>query len=601
MPEINNNLSLDIEIKKVNLLYQQNFAGMIAILFNSVAYITVTWNFLPRVFLFTWFFTLNFSSLVRLYAATQWKKQKSQVLDLKTLRPWKISMVLLLSISGSSWGLIGILSPGSPAPQEILTALLIAGMSGGAIASYAASRTAMNTVISLSLLPWSFAMLLTGGDFYLLMGSLTFLYALLTMALGKNLQRLFLNSLHLSEELKSQHQKLKDAREHQAANLAKSIFLANASHEIRTPLSAINGFAEDIIHRPDCGFEIRSDAEIILRHGRYLTSLVNDLLDLSKIETHQLAMHSVSLNPVQEIEDSLSVIRAELSKKNLFAEIRYQTHLPLKFSSDPVRFRQVLINLLSNALKFTQKGGIRIDVKCEAGFLNVTIADTGLGMSPTTIENLFQAFSRGDCPEIQKIPGSGLGLALSRNLARMMGGDLRLIASEKGQGSSFEFKVSIGNEKDLKFYSAEEIRSHLTSFTNVRSIQFLKSKNILVVEDADDLRLLMHRYLEKEGATVHSCENGAEAIERASRSSFDLILMDVKMPVMDGLEATRRLRAQSYRNLIFALTAHASNEDQQACLKAGCDGYLSKPVDMNLLSEMMQNYASSQKAIRNET
>lgn len=387
---------------------------------------------------------------------------------------------------------------------------------------------------------------------------------------------------------------------HEAANKAKSVFLANASHEIRTPLSAIIGFTEALLRNENVNEETRQDIHSIYRQGNYMVSLVNDLLDLSKIETNRLYIQKAPMSPVREVEDSISVIKKHLDEKRLDLELVYETLIPESVFSDSVRFRQVLINLLTNSIKFSHRGLISIRVSFYSdmegmGFLSIRVSDKGMGITKATQENLFQPFVRGESPEVQKVQGSGLGLALSLSLMKMMGGDLKLVSSTIGQGSTFEMIVSAGPLQDLKLIRINKARSPITERSLLPKPDIsLKGKKVLVVDDSVDLQLLMQRYLLREGADVATADNGAHAVELALRSPFDIILMDIKMPIMDGYKATAVLRENGYKHPIVALTAQASADGQQKSHEMGFDGYLSKPVNMGLLAEILRKFHDPQ-------
>ena len=376
--------------------------------------------------------------------------------------------------------------------------------------------------------------------------------------------------------------KLKHEKDtHEAANRAKSVFLANASHEIRTPLAAINGFVEGLLQEPQQSAELKSDLQAISRNGKYLSSLVNDFLDLSKIESGRFYMQKGPMSPMQEIEESLMLVKPTLDAKGLIYQLVYDSAIPVSIESDPSRFRQIVVNLLSNAAKFTEQGKITLHIghKIDSnnqGTLVVRVTDTGIGIDDKTRSQLFEPFMRGQTVEVQKAYGAGLGLALSKNLANILGGDLKLNFTEVDFGSEFEFTLNTGPADLLKFPVVGKKALAKRTLEKVR---------VLVVDDAVDLRVLMRRYLEKQGAVVETSENGLEAIDKALTDPIDVVLMDIKMPVMDGQEATKKLRQRGFIKPVIAITAHASADDKQKSLEAGCDYYLSKPVDFNFLTE----------------
>jgi signal transduction histidine kinase len=380
---------------------------------------------------------------------------------------------------------------------------------------------------------------------------------------------------------------------HEAANRGKSVLLANASHEIRTPIASILGYSETLLGSGSLDSQNRRDVEAIHRQGKFMVTLVNDLLDLSKIESKGLYFQSCSMNPALELEDSMTMIRSTLDSSKHTLELNFESHFPAVISSDPVRFRQVVINLLSNAVKYTLQGDVKVQARFYSnnegeGFISMMVSDTGMGMDYHVQRHLFEPFVRGENPEVQRVPGSGLGLALSRQLARGMGGDLRLIRSMLGDGSTFEFVLPVGKASELKMVSPHEARIGIREQILVpQETNHLKDREILVVDDSDDLRALMARYLMREGAIVETSENGQAGVDRALTKNFDVILMDIKMPVMDGYQAAALLREKGYVGLIVAVTAQATAEGRMDSRSNGFDAYLSKPVDINLLKDIL--------------
>lgn len=381
-----------------------------------------------------------------------------------------------------------------------------------------------------------------------------------------------------------------------AANKAKSVFLANASHEIRTPLAAINGFAEILANDPALPEASRTDVEVILRNGRYLVSLVSDLLDLSKIETGRLYIQKNSISPFHEINDALLVVRDEVERKKLALDVVYENAIPEKIESDGNRFRQILVNLLENAVKFTDKGGLSVRVSFEAdgrgeGLLRVLVADTGIGLRAEARDLLFQPFARGHSAEVQRVQGSGLGLALSRDLSRLLGGDLRLVHSEPNVGSEFELTLATGPVRTQLVQKENALPP--TAFPGLESEvapRRLEGRRLLVVDDVPDLREFMVRALRDQGAVVDTAANGIEALNLALTKPYDTILMDIKMPIMDGYEVAKILRSREYDTPVIALTAHASNEDRQRSFAAGFDDYVSKPVDLEHIVDLIVSH-----------
>lgn len=390
---------------------------------------------------------------------------------------------------------------------------------------------------------------------------------------------------------KEKEQLERELTEQEAASRAKSVFLANASHEIRTPLAAINGFTEMALHHPALHEETRKDLQMILRNGKYLISLVNDMLDLSKIESGQIYIEKTKINVAREIHDLIQILKPTVDPKGLLLKAVFRTPIPEAIESDLTRFREVMLNLLTNAAKFTDRGSVLIEVEFleeAGGSLRIVVSDTGVGISNADRQTLFRPFARGLSERVQSVQGSGLGLALSRNLARLLGGDLRLLESTPGGGSKFEFTLATGSLRDVRFLDPAEAAKAVAETFVPDLDRPLAGRSILVVDDSVELQVLMKRYLERRGASVDTRANGKEAVDRVKEANYDVVLMDIKMPVMDGYAAAEEMRKDLYGGPLVAVTAHASAEDRQRCFQAGFDTYLSKPVDFkNLASDLV--------------
>jgi PAS domain S-box-containing protein len=380
----------------------------------------------------------------------------------------------------------------------------------------------------------------------------------------------------------------------QAATKAKSEFLANMSHEIRTPMTAILGFTDVLLgslHSPD---DIEA-AETIKRNGMYLLNLINDILDLSKIEAGRLATERTSFSPATVVAEVLSLMRPRAAAKQLELDVQCVGPAPETIQSDPIRLRQILINLIGNAIKFTEMGSVRVagclvNEESGRGKMQFVIADTGIGMTPEQVSHLFQPFAQGDPTTSRRFGGTGLGLVISKRLAEMLGGDIT-VSSSPGKGSTFCLTVDAGPIDQL-----QRVATHPAIPSAVPEMQdestppapSLLRGRILLAEDGADNQRLISLILKKAGAEVTVADNGKVALDFAltaarNQEPFDLILMDMQMPVMDGYDATRNLRAQGLAVPIVAITAHAMAGDQQKCIDAGCDDYISKPVNRNSL------------------
>lgn len=388
-------------------------------------------------------------------------------------------------------------------------------------------------------------------------------------------------------ELEEAKKAADDARESaENANRLKSTFLANMSHEIRTPLGALMGFAE-LLGAKGITEEMRASyAETIIRNGRNLVQLINEILDLSKVEAGHLEVDITPICGRELIKDVISLMGPVAQKKGLLLKWSGDEHLPDKIATDPLRLRQILTNIIGNAIKFTPEGEVSVQVDYhprlhgEPAEISFLVRDTGIGMGPDKTTRLFQPFTQADASIARQFGGTGLGLALSKKLASLLGGDVRLVRSELGKGTSFRITVA-----DVPVTKTDAKPAPAEPSADITAIpqDALASRSILVVDDSEDNRILVQMFLKGVGATVEFAENGREGMEKALAGEFDAVLMDIQMPVVDGLEATKQLRKKGYKKPIIAFTANAMREERERCREAGCEDYLSKPIDRNVL------------------
>ena len=377
------------------------------------------------------------------------------------------------------------------------------------------------------------------------------------------------------------------------ATVIKSEFLANMSHEIRTPLTAIIGFAETKLFSEQSEEQKQNAIQTIIRSGKHLLQIINDILDLSKVEANKLEIESVELSPFELLVDVERLVRPEAEEKGLGFSINYIFPLPEYIKSDPLRLKQILINLCNNAIKFTEQGYITINVSCNCDTANngivFEVVDTGIGIKEEEQYLIFHAYRQADSSTTRKFGGTGLGLSLSKLLAEKMSGTLT-VTSEVGKGSKFKLFLASEMVPGSKVVFDKE---HLPAVTQVKEYTMPAghlSGSVLLAEDNLDNQELLLIYLHRMGLNVTVVENGKLAVEAATKNNFDLVLMDMRMPVMGGLEAIRILRQQGFDRPIVALTANAMREDKAACFKAGCNGFLTKPIDVAHLNESISKY-----------
>src|SRR5579872_1114391 len=376
----------------------------------------------------------------------------------------------------------------------------------------------------------------------------------------------------------------------ETATRAKSEFLANMSHEIRTPMTAILGFADLALDDTFEGPPIKESVAIIKRNGEHLLALINDILDLAKIESGKLAIEMRLGSPRTIVSDVLALFKFRAEEKGLRLRAAFDDSLPDAIATDPARLRQVLLNVVGNAIKFTEQGRVDLRVRWETGpalrpHLVIEVQDTGIGMTGEQMSCLFQAFQQADGSTSRRFGGTGLGLAISRQLTQMLGGTIA-VTSEFGSGSTFCIRVPGEpacriDERQYVSDSSIDARCKIPVDLPTRALGGVR---VLLADDSPDNRKLISFVLQHAGALVTTAENGQIACDlalmaQANNEAFDVVLMDMQMPVVDGYLATAELRRQGYGLPIIALTAHSMPADRQKCLDAGCDAYLTKPID----------------------
>jgi PAS domain S-box-containing protein len=373
-----------------------------------------------------------------------------------------------------------------------------------------------------------------------------------------------------------------------AANEAKSQFLANMSHEIRTPMNAILGFTE-VLRRTGMRSADESSRHLDIIHssGRHLLELINDILDLSKVEAGRLEAERIAFEPHAVAHDVVGILEERALQKRLSLALDFPQAMPARIQGDPSRLRQILTNLIGNAIKFTERGGIRVVFRLEQDAQRtsycIDVVDTGIGILADKLDAVFEPFVQAEASTTRRFGGTGLGLTISRGFARAMGGDI-VVSSVPGQGTTFSLRLDAGDLASARLLDPRALAARARKVAPAPGIRWeFPAAHVLVVDDGVENRQLVRVLLEEVGLRVSEAENGQIALDRVAAVRHDLVLMDLQMPVMDGLTATRQLRASGCSLPVIALTADAMKGHERQLEEAGFSGYLTKPIDVDAL------------------
>ena len=386
----------------------------------------------------------------------------------------------------------------------------------------------------------------------------------------------------ITEVRRSQEDLLTARLNAESANHAKSDFLANMSHEIRTPITAILGFS-DLLQDPKITTAATTEyVQTVRRNARHLLGLINDILDLSKIEAGQMTVETSDCDLPTLVAEIMSTMRPRAAEKGLTFDVNFSGPIPRHVRTDALRLRQILMNLLGNAIKFTEHGSVETTIRFIGGdnacLVRFDVKDSGIGLTESQCERLFKPFSQADESTTRRFGGTGLGLMISRRLARILGGDI-VVESTFGTGSTFSLTIDCGSPAGSEMVSGLHEAGNTPGDEPTGVCPPKLNCRILLAEDGADNQRLLTIVLQSVGASVVIAENGLIVLEKLSAEPFDLVLMDMQMPELDGYAATAEIRRRGWELPVIALTAHAMSGDRAKCLASGCTDYLSKPIN----------------------
>ena len=393
------------------------------------------------------------------------------------------------------------------------------------------------------------------------------------------------------------------------ASNAKSLFLSNMSHEIRTPMASILGYSETLLDETQTREERDEAIQVVLNNGQRLMKLISDIFDLVKLEVGELELQREPFSPMGVIRDAKVLLQSRAKDKGLDLELEFPTPLPKQIEGDAFRVKQVLLNLMSNAIKFTDTGHVKLRVAAERSItgkvasLLLTVSDSGIGIERETLAKLFRPFEQADATASRRFGGTGLGLTISRRLIQLMGGELT-VQSCPGEGTCFTLQIPFADTDEQEWLEDPQVEFLVPAAPALEKKSELPRLDcrILFAEDNATNARLVASLLRKQGATVTVVEDGNEAVIAANSAQlngepFDVVLMDIQMPVMDGYTATEELRQRGFDLPIIALTANSVSEDRQRCLKSGFTDFASKPVDRQQLIELVSGAVTVKRAL----
>ena len=514
------------------------------------------------------------------------------------LRRWKSRFFIGTILDSVTWGLLGVLF--LPTSDAATNGVMVAGMVGVASAgvlALSAHRMASGAAVLLVLGPLIEQQALSTTILERYTAATLLVYGALLFLAARNSHRRFSESMRLRFEnaaIAEERRRALVFAEH--SNAAKTRFLASVSHELRTPLNGIIGMTQLVAVEPLSALQ-RQRLDVLRHSAEHLVTVIGDLLDLSRIEFDRIELNPQPTLIAQTVRDVTDLLQPVAEERGLAFEVLFDLGLPAAALMDASRVKQVLHNLIGNALKFTAKGGIGLAVAMADGLLRFRVTDSGEGIPPDAIERIFDAFEQGPSSTVPTRSGTGLGLTISRRLARAMGGDVTC-RSVPGKGTTFEFTIAFRPTPKTP-HPRPSLSEELAAAGEAEVPPTARPGRVLVVEDNEVNALVVRGMLEQMGVDADLAIDGQKALARMGQTAYDLVLMDCQMPVLDGWEATRIWRAretrlrQNQRVPIVALTASAAAGERERCLEAGMDDYLSKPFTREALGELVDRYLAA--------
>ncbi len=586
--------------RQVELLYRNLRPGQIISMIIGALLVWLAWGKVDSVLLLGWLTLVWLIASLRLAYGLRYQRLATAQRQADPQR-WRRRALKGAGASGVIWMLGALLLTRADDPTlQFFCAFVMSALVAGAVPVLAADRVAFR------LFAWPIVMAVIVGVAGTDPLQATFaVLAILFLFIVTRSADFFNEALHetirLERETALLAEKLEIARQQaEQSNLAKSQFLANMSHEIRTPMNAVIGMTELALDTHNSA-ERTEYLQIVKTSAHSLLGILNDILDFSKIEAGKLTIENIPLSPADLLRETAAMLAMRAREKGLAIDCLVAPDMPHQAISDPLRVRQVLLNLIGNAVKFTERGRIALHLDVAAHdpagmILRFAVSDTGIGIAPDKRVLVFDAFSQADASTTRKYGGTGLGLSITDRLVRLLGGHLE-VESELGRGSTFSFTLPVG----LPAHEAECPIPETSLATQTSSSAGVSaSAAILLVEDNKVNQTLAIRLLEKRGHRVTVAGDGQEAVDLiAGGSHFDLVLMDMQMPVLGGIEATRAIRQGELhagqaggrtRLPIVAMTANTMEGDRAACLAAGMDDYLAKPINQNALDEALHRW-----------